>query len=146
MEDIDNKICGSYREMNLGKYPPAPIVSLCGFVSFFLGISFIFQIYDLENPQHVGGIYPRIRLKSQFDEEGAEFARLQSLKKIVNPVQKDDEDMFNKHGSLVWYSIESSDPAAVILVKFENQFGVQKIVIYCCNALSDLIIQYRLNI
>lgn len=89
-----------------------------------------FQIYNFENPQDVRGITPTIQLRGQFDEDGPEFAKLQYLKKIANPVQKYREDIYNRRGHLVWYNMRSSDVPTAIGVKLENQFGKQKIVIY----------------
>lgn len=88
-----------------------------------------FQIYNLENPQDVRRRVPTIWLKGQFEKEEAEFAHLQYLKMIANPVRKDNEEYYNKNGHLVWYNMESSDPVIARRVKIENQFGDQKLVI-----------------
>jgi len=69
-----------------------------------------------------------IFLRGQFDKNQFLKANLSRYIRFLNPVQKNNEPMYNRHAHLNWYYLET-DPEPVRKVSYYNQFGTQTIKI-----------------
>lgn len=83
-----------------------------------------FKVYDVK-PLSVRA---EIATKGQFDTDSI-GAKVYRLFRFANPVSKNQEPMVDKSAHLSWYLMREATPAVPRGVKFENQFGTQKIVI-----------------
>ncbi len=71
-----------------------------------------------------------VGLRGQFDKGAFKKYRLTRIDHFANPVDKNDEGIFDKNAHLTWYVLEDQDPPAPPRkVEVSNQFGHQTLLI-----------------
>lgn len=82
-----------------------------------------FKVYDIRPVS----VQAKIATKGQFDDDTM-AAKLYRLFRYATPVSKNGEPMLDHNAHLSWYLMREDAPTIPRVVKFENQFGVQKLI------------------
>ena len=65
-------------------------------------------------------------LRGQFDGYVWDYTRVHRYSKFLNPADKNNEGMNNKHAHLNWYDIQQEELEPIRSITVSNQFGIQR--------------------